>query len=101
MYPVALYAEMLWDCNAEFDHLPGLIDRKIRKSTHNYLHEAAMSQEEMERAIEIGAEMVQQAYQEGSNIISFGELGIANISPTINTSCLIIEKRTVVLSIIY
>lgn len=21
MYPVALYAEMLWDCNAEFDHL--------------------------------------------------------------------------------
>ena len=70
------------DCgvNAEFDHLPGLIDRKIRKSTHNYLHEAAMSQEEMDRAIEIGAEMVQQAYQEGSNIISFGELGIANTS---------------------
>ena len=40
----------------------------------------AMTPEEMERAIEIGAEMVQLAYQEGTNIISFGELGMANTS---------------------
>ena len=39
-----------------------------------------MTPEEMERAIEIGAEMVQLAYQEGTNIISFGELGMANTS---------------------
>lgn len=70
------------DCgvNADFGQLPGLIDRKIRKSTSNYLHEPAMTREEMERAIEIGAEMVQWAYQEGTNIISFGELGMANTS---------------------
>lgn len=70
------------DCgvNADFEALPGLIHRKIRKSTSNYLYEAAMSPEEMERAIEIGAEMVDLAYQEGSNIISFGELGMANTS---------------------
>lgn len=70
------------DCgvNTDFEALPGLIHRKIRKSTSNYLYEAAMSPEEMERAIEIGAEMVDLAYQEGSNIISFGELGMANTS---------------------
>lgn len=70
------------DCgvNTDFEALPGLIYRKIRKSTSNYLYEAAMSPEEMERAIEIGAEMVDLAYQEGSNIISFGELGMANTS---------------------
>lgn len=70
------------DCgvNTDFEALPGLIHRKIRKSTSNYLYEAAMSPEEMERAIETGAEMVDLAYQEGSNIISFGELGMANTS---------------------
>lgn len=70
------------DCgvNADFGNLPGLIHRKIRKSTSNYLHEAAMSPAEMEQAIEIGAEMVRLAYQEGTNIISFGELGMANTS---------------------
>lgn len=70
------------DCgvNADFGELPGLIDRKIRKSTSNYLYEAAMTREEMERAIEIGTEMVTLARQEGTNVISFGELGMANTS---------------------
>ncbi len=70
------------DCgvNADFGDLPGLIHRKIRKSTDNYLYGPAMTPEEMERAIEIGAEMVQLAYQEGTNVISFGELGMANTS---------------------
>lgn len=70
------------DCgvNADFGELPGLIDRKIRKSTSNYLHEAAMTREEMEKAIEIGTEMVTLARQEGTNVISFGELGMANTS---------------------
>lgn len=70
------------DCgvNADFDNLPGLIHRKIRKSTDNYLYGPAMTPEEMECALEIGAEMVQWACQEGTNIISFGELGMANTS---------------------
>lgn len=70
------------DCgvNTDFGFLPGLTDRKIRKSTSNYLHEAAMSGDEMERAIEIGTEMTELAYRDGSNVISFGELGMANTS---------------------
>lgn len=70
------------DCgvNADFGDLPGLINRKIRKSTSNYLHEPAMSPEEMEQAITIGAEITVSAYEEGCNIISFGELGMANTS---------------------
>lgn len=72
----------LVDCgvNYDFDGLPGLIDRKIRKGTHNYLHEAAMTEEEFDKAIAIGAEIVDMTHREGSNIISFGEMGIANTS---------------------
>lgn len=70
------------DCgvNADFGNLPGLIDRKIRKSTGNYLHEPAMTGAEFEQAIAIGAETVDLVRSEGSNIVSFGELGMANTS---------------------
>lgn len=70
------------DCgvNADFGELPGLIRKKIRKGTRNYLYEAAMTPEEMEQAIEIGIEITDQVYKEGSNIVSFGEMGIANTS---------------------
>ncbi len=59
-----------------------IINRKIRKGSRNFLYEAAMSEEEMDRAIKIGAELVDECQQAGCNIISFGELGIANTSPS-------------------
>lgn len=70
------------DCgvNADFSDLPGLIRRKIRKGTTNYLNEAAMTAGEMEQALQIGVEVVDTAYEEGSNILSFGEMGIGNTS---------------------
>ncbi len=63
-----------------FNGLSGLIDRKIRMGTRNYLYEAAMTEEEFDRAIAIGAEMVDLVHSEGTNIVSFGEMGIANTS---------------------
>lgn len=59
-----------------------IIDRKIGHGTRNFLHEAAMTEEEWQRALQVGAEMVDRCYDEGCNIISFGEMGIANTSPS-------------------
>lgn len=73
---------MLVDAGVDYD-LPydrGIINMKVRKSTRNYLHEAAMTKEEMELCIERGAECVEMAYNKGCNIVSFGEMGIANTS---------------------
>lgn len=58
----------------------GVIDKKVRKSTRNYLHEAAMTREEMEQCFEHGAEVVRESYAEGCNVVSFGEMGIGNTS---------------------
>ncbi len=70
------------DSGVNFDFNPDdpIIDKKIRKSTRNYLREAAMTREEMELAIERGAECVQACFDDGCNIISFGEMGITNTS---------------------
>jgi nicotinate-nucleotide--dimethylbenzimidazole phosphoribosyltransferase len=55
-----------------------LIDRKIRRGTRNFLHESAMTIGELEQALQYGAEVVTACYHEGSNVISFGEMGIGN-----------------------
>ena len=64
----------------DFPPIPQLIDRKIRKGTRNFLHEAAMTQEEMELALQYGADIVTDCHNEGCNVISFGEMGIGNTS---------------------
>ncbi len=57
-----------------------IIDRKIRRGTRNYLNEAAMSVDECDRSIDAGAEVVDGVYNDGCNVIGFGEMGITNTS---------------------
>lgn len=59
-----------------------IIDRKIAHGTENFLHNPAMTEEQWTRALAIGAEQVDACHAEGCNIISFGEMGIANTSPS-------------------
>lgn len=66
--------------NYDFPADMPIINKKIRKATRNYLHEAAMPLEEMEQALNYGAECVQTCYDKNCNIISFGEMGITNTS---------------------
>lgn len=70
------------DAGVDYD-LPydkGIINMKVRKGTRNYLHGAAMTEEEMELCLERGAEVVRSCREEGSNVLSFGEMGIGNTS---------------------
>lgn len=61
---------------------PSILNRKVGMGTRNFLHEAAMTEEEMNRCIDTGAELVRQCHDEGCNVICFGEMGIANTSPS-------------------
>lgn len=64
----------------DFPENPDIISRKIRKGTRNFLYEAAMTQEELELALQFGADIVSDCHRDGCNIISFGEMGIGNTS---------------------
>lgn len=73
---------VLVDAGVDYD-IPsghGIIDRKIRRSTRNFLHQPAMTPEEFERALESGAEMVEMVHNDGCNVVSFGEMGSGNTS---------------------
>lgn len=61
----------------------GIIDKKIRRGTRNFLHEPAMTLAEFDACIESGAAVVADiARTTGCNIISFGEMGSGNTSPS-------------------
>lgn len=59
-----------------------IINRKIAYGTNSFLHESAMTDQEWKKALAVGAEMVEDCYRERCNIVSFGEMGIGNTSPS-------------------
>lgn len=75
---------LLVDVGVDYDlnEYPQIINRKIARGTRNFLHEAAMSEEEMNRALQTGAEMTDCCRKKGCNVICFGEMGIGNTSPS-------------------
>ena len=72
------------DVGVDYDlsGIAGITNRKIALGTANFLHQPAMTVEQMDEAINSGAELVDQCIAEGSNIICVGEMGIANTSPS-------------------
>ncbi len=59
-----------------------IIDRKIARGTRNFLYEPAMTEEQFDRAIQVGCDLVDDCRDEGCRIICIGEMGIGNTSPS-------------------
>ena len=55
---------------------------KIAHGTKNFLYEPAMNEEEFDRAIAVGINLVDDCAQKGCRLLSIGEMGIANTSPS-------------------
>ena len=72
------------DVGVDYDlaHIPGIIDRKIGWGTKNFLYEPAMTEEEYDKAIAVGASLVDDCIEEGCKVLSIGEMGIGNTSPS-------------------
>jgi nicotinate-nucleotide--dimethylbenzimidazole phosphoribosyltransferase len=64
----------------DFGAVDGLVHAKIGAGTANSAHRPAMSREQCERAMQAGAELMRAVARQGSNVVAFGEMGIANTS---------------------
>ena len=77
------FRRVLVDAGVDYD-IPaghGIIDKKVRKSTRNFRHEAAMTDGEFRLCLERGAEVIDEIHDStGCNIVSFGEMGSGNTS---------------------
>ena len=72
------------DVGVDYDlsQVPGILDRKIARGTKNFLYEPAMSEAEFDKAIEVGASLVDDCIADGCKVLCIGEMGIANTSPS-------------------
>ncbi len=59
-----------------------LIQKKIKNGTDNMVYGPAMTEIEAVRALEVGIEVAHKAIDEGANLISTGEVGIGNTTPS-------------------
>jgi nicotinate-nucleotide--dimethylbenzimidazole phosphoribosyltransferase len=63
--------------DAQLEH-PGLKSRKVRRGTRNFLREPALSCEELQSALRVGAELAEEAHARDLQIVALGEMGIGN-----------------------
>ncbi|WP_114808919.1 nicotinate-nucleotide--dimethylbenzimidazole phosphoribosyltransferase [Paraburkholderia kururiensis] len=62
------------------DTSPNLVDIPVARGTRNFAHEPAMTRDEALEAMRAGAARVRHHAALGTNVIGFGEMGIANTS---------------------
>jgi nicotinate-nucleotide--dimethylbenzimidazole phosphoribosyltransferase len=80
------------DVGVDYDlsHIEGIIERKIARGTKNFLYEPAMTEEEFDKAIEVGAALVDDCIAEGCKVLSIGEMGIGNTTTSAAVSSVIL-----------
>ncbi len=75
---------VLVDSGVDYD-LPyekGILNMSVGRGTKNFLYGPAMSRDDMELCLQRGAEVVSKVHDDGCNVVSLGEMGIANTSPS-------------------
>ncbi|MBP5731704.1 MAG: nicotinate-nucleotide--dimethylbenzimidazole phosphoribosyltransferase [Bacteroidaceae bacterium] len=72
------------DVGVDYDlsGVDGILDRKIAHGTANFLYGPAMTEEQYDRALQVGSDLVDDCAAEGCRLLSIGEMGIANTSPS-------------------
>ena len=60
------------------EKIEGVLDRKIRYGTRNFMKEPAMTEEEVLHAIGVGIDLVASCKAEGYTLLATGEMGIGN-----------------------
>ena len=61
---------------------PTIINRKVARGTQDFLYGPAMTPAQFNQALQVGIDMVDDIHSEGCRILSIGEMGIANTSPS-------------------
>ncbi|EEX41862.1 nicotinate-nucleotide--dimethylbenzimidazole phosphoribosyltransferase [Vibrio furnissii] len=59
---------------------PDFVVQRLGERTENFAHQAAMSAEQVTQGLALGQDLTERVIDGGSNLVMFGEMGIANTS---------------------
>ena len=74
------------------ESIPGVLDRKVRRGTRNFLKEPTMTEEETVRAIVTGIELVRECKEKGYGILATGEMGIGNTTTSSAVASVLLDQ---------
>jgi len=75
--------------DADFNNIEGLRHHKVSNGTKNMLRDAAMTDEELSRALHVGAQLADEAAAAGHALLAVGEMGIGNTTSASAITCAI------------
>ena len=67
---------------ADYEPLPGLVQRKVMCGSRNMAQGPAMTRAEAEQAIQVGIDVLEQEAARGLDILATGDMGIGNTTPS-------------------
>ena len=73
--------------DADFQGIAGLHHHKVANGTRNMLEEAAMTNEQMAKALSVGAKLASEAAAAGQSLVAIGEMGIGNTTSASAITC--------------
>lgn len=62
----------------DFDPIEGLVQKKVRAGTRNFIQHEAMTAEESEQCVEVGFQLAGQYAERGAGLVGAVEMGIGN-----------------------
>jgi nicotinate-nucleotide--dimethylbenzimidazole phosphoribosyltransferase len=78
--------------DADFDSHCGLIDRKVRRGTRNMALGPAMSESEVNAALEVGRALSRQDRFQNSDLVAIGEMGIGSTTAAAAVTAALLRK---------
>ena len=86
---------LVYDVGVDADfNSPGIIDRKIRRSTGNIAKTPAMDEGELYRAVGVGVHAAYAAKDAGYDVLGAGEMGIGNTTTASAVLCALLGYET-------
>jgi len=79
--------------NADINH-PKILGRKVKKSTGNIAKTAAMSGDELMRALSVGIDIAKDSKNAGYDVVGAGEMGIGNTTTSSAVLCALLGYKT-------
>jgi len=76
----------------EAGNLDGVISARIAPGTANFANQAAMTQEQLDKAFTVGEAAVQRAVDAGAHVFIGGDMGIANTTSATALACVYLDK---------
>ena len=82
----------------EAGKLDGVISNRISSGTENFAQQAAMSEEQLEKALNAGVSSVKRAMDSNAHVFVGGDMGIANTTSATAMACAYLNKKSIELT---